>query len=420
MNLECVEIRGGKPLYGRVEIQGSKNAVLPILAACILPEGTSRIDHCPRIQDVFDTIMILRFLGCRVWWEDQCLAVDASKVSRCKSPAQSASRMRSSVLFLGALLGRMGRAQLPYPGGCVLGSRPIDLHIAAITELGAKEEKKEGCIFAEGRMLKGKEITLRFPSVGATENIILAAARAQGITVINNAAREPEIGELCRFLQKMGVDIREFSGGRIEIAGETCLQDPKHDLVADRIVAGTYLLAAAITGGRITISRMPQEHMETVTALLKNMGIGIEKHGCDVLVDGSRKRRGIELLETAPYPGFPTDLQSPLMALLAVTEGESRIKENIFEDRFKTAQQLNAMGANIKVREKEAVIRGVPTLYGTRVEAGELRGAAALFLAGLIAEGTTTICSCHYISRGYENICGVLTSLGAEIEELCN
>ena len=415
MNLECVEIRGGKPLCGRVKIQGSKNAVLPILAACILHEGTSRIDHCPRIRDVFDTIIILELLGCRVWWEDQCLAVDASQISRWQIPAQIAERMRSSVLFLGALLGRMGKAELPYPGGCVLGARPVDLHITAMKELGARVEEKAGCILAECRTPKGKEITLRFPSVGATENIILAAVRAEGVTVIKNAAREPEIGELCLFLREKGADIREFPEGRIEIIGGARLRDSRHDLEADRIVAGTYILAAAMTGGCITINRMPEKHMENVMAVFKNMGIGIDRIGSDVIVDGSRKRRNIGLLETAPYPGFPTDLQSPMMALLAVTEGESRIRENIFEARFKTAHQLKAMGADIKLKEREAIIHGVPALHGTQVEAGELRGAAALFLAGLSAEGTTKICGCHYISRGYENICGILSGLGAEI-----
>lgn len=413
--MNCVEIHGGKPLSGRVEIQGSKNAVLPILAGCILHEGVSRIEYCPQIQDVFDTIELLRALGCGVWWEGHGLVVDASEIKNWKIPPGIASGMRSSVLFLGALLGRLGKAELPYPGGCVLGARPVDLHLQAMRSLGAQVEEAEGSIRAFAGELKGQEIRLRFPSVGATENIILAAVRAAGKTVIHNAAREPEIQELCVFLREKGADIRVFPGGRMEITGGGRLQDSRHELKADRIVAGTYLLAAAVTDGCVTIGRMPSEDLGAFLRVLEDMEIKMEKSGRDLLVDGRGKRRSVELLETAPYPGFPTDLQSPMMTLLAVTEGESRIRETIFEARFKTAFQLNAMGARISLQGNEALIRGVPRLKGAPVEAEELRGAAALFLAGLNAAGSTQIQGCRYVCRGYENICGNLRKLGADI-----
>lgn len=413
--MDCVEIRGGKPLAGRVEIQGSKNAVLPILAGCILHQGISRIEHCPRIRDVFDMIELLQVSGCQVWWEGNCLAVDASHIGNWQIPVQIASRMRSSIYFLGALLGRIGRAELPYPGGCVLGARPVDMHLQAMQDMGASVEEVNGNIVARTRGLVGREITLRFPSVGATENIILAAINAKGRTVIHNGAREPEIEELCRFFREKGAWIRQWPDGRIEIAGGRELKDTTYSLAADRIVAGTYLLAAAMTDGRITLGRMPGHHMEEVLRLLSRMGIEMEWQGSDLTVDCRGRRRGLELLETAPYPGFPTDLQSPMMTLLAVTEGRCCIRENIFEARFKTAAQLKNMGADIEVRGKEAWVTGVPRLNGAWVEAEELRGAAALFLAGLNAAGLTKIRGCRYVSRGYENICENLKNLGADI-----
>lgn len=414
MDLECVEIRGGKPLYGTVNIQGSKNAVLPMLAGCVLHAGVSRLEHCPRIQDVEDSILLLEALGCRVWWEGTCLAVDAARITTEKIPEAIGGKMRSSILFLGALLGRLGRACLPYPGGCVLGARPIDLHLLGLKGMGVSIQDTGSCIRAEGR-LKGAEIFLRFPSVGATENLILAAVLAEGETVIRNAAREPEIGELCRFLQEKGADIRILPDGEVRILGKASLEDSRHELAADRIVAGTYLLAGAVTGGRITLERMPFSHMEAVCEAFQRAGIALERDGERLTVDGSGGYQGIGLLETAPYPGFPTDLQSPMMTLLSTARGDSRIRETIFESRFKTAAQLQKMGARIELKGNEAVICGVPRLRGARVEAFELRGAAALVLAGLQAEGVTRIRGCQFIHRGYERIFETLRELGADI-----
>lgn len=412
--MDCVEIRGGKPLYGSVNVQGSKNAVLPMLAGCVLHAGVSRLEHCPRIRDVEDSILLLESLGCRVWWEESCLAVDASGISGDQIPETVGAKMRSSILFLGALLGRLGSACLPYPGGCVLGARPIDLHLQGLSRMGARIRDTGSCIRAEGK-LKGSEIPLRFPSVGATENLILAAVLAEGETVIENAAREPEIAELCRFLQEKGADIRVFPEGRIRIRGVASLKDSRHELAADRIVAGTYLLAGAVTGGRITLERAPVSHMEAVCKALECAGIALEREGERLTADASGGYRGIPFLETAPYPGFPTDLQSPMMTLLSTAEGSSRIRETIFESRFKTAAQLQKMGARIELAENEAVLQGVPRLRGAQVEAFELRGAAALVLAGLQAEGVTRIRGCRFIHRGYERIFETLRELGADI-----
>lgn len=414
--MECVEIRGGKPLSGQVEIQGSKNAVLPMLAGCILCDGISRIDGCPRIRDVFDMIELLEALGCRVWWEQRCLAVDATEIAGWRLPRPAASRMRSSILFLGALLGRMGRAMIPYPGGCVLGERPVDLHIGAMAAMGAVTEEREESILARTPGLRGREITLRLPSVGATENIILAAVLARGVTVIHNAAREPEIEELCQFLREKGARIETGPPGEIQITGVERLRESRHELAADRIVAGTYLLAAAVTGGCVTLKGLPLNHMGSFLEPLSMMGIGLEETGDGLVADCRGARRGIDFLQTQPYPGFPTDLQSPMMTLLAVTPGRSRIRENIFEARFKIAGELQKMGARIKIQGRDALIDGVEQLRGTVVGAQELRGAAALLLAGLNAARTTQVWGCHFVDRGYENICGNLTALGADIQ----
>ncbi|MDD3794802.1 MAG: UDP-N-acetylglucosamine 1-carboxyvinyltransferase [Lachnospiraceae bacterium] len=413
--MECVEIIGGKPLSGRIEIQGSKNAVLPVLAGCVLHAGISRIRHCPRLQDVEDMIAILRELGCLVWWEEDCLTVDASFLSGTVLPKETAGRMRSSIFFLGALLGRCGQADIPYPGGCVIGARPVDFHVEAMRSMGAGIDEAEGRIAARAKSLRGVEITLKLPSVGATENIILAAVLAEGVTVINNGAKEPEIEELCRFLRGKGARIRLLPQGSLEITGVSALKDSEHELIADRIAAGTYLLAAAVTNGVVTLGRMPVQHMQALLDCLEKMNIAIKKEGKDITVDCRKPRRGIEFLETAPYPGFPTDLQSPMMTLLAVTEGRCRLRENVFEARFKTVEQLRAMGAQITTEGREAIILGVPGLHGAQVRAEELRGAAALFLAGLGAEGRTQISGCGFISRGYENICENLKQLGADI-----
>lgn len=414
--MECVEIWGGKPLAGRIEIQGSKNAVLPILAGCILHSGITRIKYCPVIQDVFDTIALLETLGCKVWWEEHTLAVDASYIQGWKVPENLASRMRSSILFLGALLGRMGRAELPYPGGCVLGARPIDLHIQAMKNMGAEIWEWQEQIFAEAKILCGRDISLRFPSVGTTENAILAAIHAKGKTVIRNAAKEPEVLELCHFFREKGAKICWKSPGMIEIWGGYKLKDSTHILSADRIVAGTYLMAAAVTGGCITVGRMPMKDMKKVCETLRKTGMVFCRQGNDWIADGRGKRDCVKLLETAPYPEFPTDLQSPMMTLLSVTPGESCIRENIFDSRFKTAVQLRKMGADICVNGSEARIRGVRQLEGAEIEAQELRGAAALILAGLNASGVTKIHGCGYVCRGYENICENLQMLGAQIK----
>ena len=387
-----------------------------MMAGCILHDGISRIEGCPRIRDVEDMVVLLAALGCRVWWEGSCLTVDASDVNGWKLPREAASRMRSSVLFLGALLGRMGKAERPYPGGCVLGSRPVDLHIQAMRAMGAQIGEEKDCLMASASSLNGCEFCLRFPSVGATENLLLAAVTASGKTVIHNAAREPEIEQLCLFLTEKGARIRQKRAGTIEVEGVKRLHDSLHHLMPDRIVAGTYLIGAAVTGGRIELERFPAEHMQAVTETLAATGISLQWTKDRLMADCRGERKGIDFLETAPYPGFPTDLQSPMVTLLSVSEGCCRVRENIFESRFKTVSQLQKMGAKIISDGKDILIEGTGQLHGAEVCAEELRGAAALFLAGLNASGRTRIRGCCYAERGYENICNDFRKLGAEIQ----
>ncbi len=408
-------IEGGTRLEGDITIQGSKNAVLPILAACVLHKGTTILHHCPQIQDVYDMITIMEALGGKACFTGNTLFLDTSEISAVRVP-QEASRIRSSVLFLGSLLGRTGEAVIPYPGGCRIGSRPVDLHLAAMERLGAGLSGQEAMLKAGCTGLVGTDITLRFPSVGATENTILAAVRAKGTTRIIHAAREPEIRILCDFLNGKGARISGAGTDTMVIQGVERLSDSEFSIPADRIVAGTYLLAAAVTGGRVCIRDFPFDQTEAVLKAVGGMGVSLRRSGRDLEAAAEKKLKGTAV-ETAPYPGFPTDLQSQILVAMAVAGGTSRIRENLFENRFHIVRQLNRMGARIDVDGCEAVIQGVDRLHGTLLEARELRGGAALVLAGLAAEGTTTITNGYFIHRGYENICRDLYTLGGRIRE---
>lgn len=430
MALQYLKISGGRPLGGEITIQGSKNAVLPILAACMLGDGVCVIENCPAIADVNDILKMMQRLGCRIEREGKTVCVDASAMDGYEIDGEEASRIRSSILFLGPLLGKMKKAVLPHPGGCAIGERPIDLHLSSLRALGAAVIEGEK-VTAYAKMLCGTRIRLAAPSVGATENIILASVLACGETVIENAAQEPEIEELCHFLNLRGAAIVQ-TGGRIRIRGTKTLHAVTYRMRADRIVAGTYLLAAAAAGGRIVIRNFPHGQLDALLAVLCRMGV---QFGCEgeriwlgqpgVLVkcaDSSRQMpesrtvryRGVNV-STAPYPGFPTDLQSPLMALLCTADGRSCICERIFENRFRTAEELVKMGAGITVEGNCALIRGVSGLHGAVVDAPDLRGGAALVIAALMAKGSTVIRGTEYIERGYEDIAGDLRSMGAEI-----
>ncbi|MFQ9717955.1 MAG: UDP-N-acetylglucosamine 1-carboxyvinyltransferase [Blautia sp.] len=411
-----IRIIGGRPLAGSVSIQGSKNAVLPMMAAALLHEGTTVLHNCPRIADVFCMEEILRELGADTFWEDHSLYLDCSKVTGSLVDQSYARRMRSSVILLGALLGRMKAGTIGYPGGCVIGQRPVDLHLQVLRSLGAEIAQTEDGVSARAGKMSGSEFRYPRRSVGATEQGILAAVCVPGVTRLLNCAAEPEILWLQRMLNEMGADIQGAGSGQIQIRGGLPLRDSEFYVPPDRIVAGTYLCASAITRGEITILNPPMDEIGAFLEVYGKMGGQYEFISGKLVADGRQATRPLSLLETEEYPGFPTDLQSPMMAVLSVADGESRICENIFEDRFKTARELVKMRASIWLDGRNAWIQGRKSLQGATVEAKELRGGAALVLAGLAAEGETIVTGSAYIERGYERICEDLAGLGGRIE----
>ena len=413
--MDYLEIEGGTPLCGEVRIQGSKNAVLPILSAALQCPGTTVIDNCPDISDVASMLEILKGYGCRICREGTRLIIDAETLHSGRAPEDYAGVMRSSIMLLGSLLARMGEAFLPYPGGCVIGKRPIDLHLEALRRMGAELWEEPEGLRAVCRCPKGAHIRLPFPSVGATENVVLLAVRAEGVTVLENAAREPEILELCHFLACMGADIEGAGTDTVRIRGVKELHGTEYRIMPDRIVAGTYMLLAAAAGGKVLLREVPFHQLGAVRQVLRQMGARQESSGDSLLLWCPGRSRGGFRTDTAPYPGFPTDLQSPLMAALCVADGTSVIQEHIFEARFKIAEELGRMGADIRIRDDRACITGVKRLTGAQVEAKELRGGAALCIAAAAAEGKSRICQYHYIARGYENIIRDLKDLGVVV-----
>ncbi len=410
-----LEITGGTPLCGEIDIQGSKNAALPILAACLLGEGSCVIENCPVIGDVKDTLTIMEMLGCRVRQEETRVRVGAPQWDFFEIKGVQAARIRSSVLFLGALLGKIKRAVLPLPGGCAIGGRPIDLHLKMLTAMGAEFSIAKK-IEARTEGLRGVELNLPIPSVGATENVILAATQAEGETVLHGAAREPEIDALCDFLNCRGARICRERDGTVRVSGGYPLGPVVYRMGADRIVAGTYLLAAAGAGGHIRLRGVSPGEQMALLRVLREMGTKICCEDQAVSIESSGALEPAAYVETAPYPGFPTDLQSPLMAALCRAKGKSRIRERIFENRFNTAKQLCKMGAQITLAGDRAVILGGERLRPAYLDAPDLRGGAALVIAALQAEGISRIYRTEYIRRGYEDICRDLRLLGAAIE----
>lgn len=413
--MDYLEIEGGSPLCGEVRIQGSKNAVLPILCAALESPGVTVLENCPDISDVGAMMEILKGYGCRARREGSRLVLDAGSLHSGRAPEDYAGMMRSSIMLLGSLLARLGEAFLPYPGGCVIGKRPIDIHLQALRQLGAELQEEPEGLRAVCAHPRGARICLPFPSVGATENVVLLAARAEGVTVLQNAAREPEIVELCRFLNSMGARIEGAGTGTIRIRGVERLHETKYRIMPDRIVAGTYMLLAAAAGGKIVLKGAPLEQLMAVRQVLKQMGVRQESQGRELFLWCPGRSRGGLAVCTSPYPGFPTDLQSPLMAALCLAAGESVIEERIFESRFKIAEELARMGADIRIQGSRAEIHGVERLRGGRLKARELRGGAALCIAAAAAEGTSRIYQYHYIARGYENIIRDLKGLGVVV-----
>ena len=416
--MECYEILGGRRLEGTVRVHGAKNSVLPILCATLLAAGVSVIHNCPRLSDVDASIAILRHLGCRVEREGTTVTVDAGALDRSDVPEALMREMRSSVIFLGAILARTGRADVSMPGGCELGPRPIDLHLAALKRLGAEIEQRGGSLLCHGGgRLRGAEIDLALPSVGATENAMLAACGAAGETVIRNAAREPEIVDLARFLRAMGASIRGEGSSVITVEGGRALHGCEHTVIGDRIVAATYLSAAAAAGGDVRLTGVEPEQFSTVTSLFRDAGARVDCASGEVRIRCGGRLTASGVIRTSPYPGFPTDAQPVVMAALCRGRGTTVFVETMFENRYRHVDELRRMGADIRVQDRVAVVTGVERLRGAGVEAHDLRGGGALCVAALGAEGISRVTGLHHIRRGYASLAGDLRALGADIRE---
>lgn len=412
-------VSGGNKLCGRVEVQGSKNSALPLMAAAVLADGESVLFNCPSLSDVDASMRILRYLGCDARRESDAVVINSSGVCRGDIPDSLMREMRSSIVFLGAVLSRCGRAVMTFPGGCELGPRPIDLHLKALKALGAEVVERHGVIECTAENgLKGAGIALSFPSVGATENIILAAVKAEGTTTITNAAREPEIVDLCEFLNSAGACIYGAGEGVIVIDGVKSLGGVQHTIIPDRIVAATLMSAAAVTGSEIEIDGIIRAHLSSIIPVFEESGCKIKCECGTMRFTAPERLSAMPMIRTMPYPGFPTDAQAPVMAAATVAQGASVFVENIFENRYKHIGELIRLGADIKVENKVAVVNGVKSLYAADIEAQDLRGAAGLIVAALAAEGTTEISGIEYLERGYENFELVLAGLGADVVKI--
>lgn len=418
--MEKFLIKGGQRLSGTVRVRGAKNAALKLMAAALLTDEPVLLTDVPKITDVYTMASVLEHLGARTEldYRDQ-VSIDASNISSFEAPYELVSQMRASIVVLGPLLARTGRARVAMPGGCNIGSRKIDLHIRGLEALGADIEFDKGFIDARAHKLKGGSVHLDFPSVGATENVLMAAVLAKGTTLIENAAREPEISDLAEMLVEMGATIEGIGSSTIRVEGVEHLLGTSHRVIPDRIESGTLLIAAAITGGDVTIEGASAEHLGMVLAKLKDAGMMVETTGDYVRVAGARPVRPIDIA-TLPYPGFPTDMQPQMMALLSLAEGTSVITENIFENRFIVADELSKMGCDIRADGHHVVIKGVKELRGSAVKAPDLRGGAGLVLAGLAASGVTEVADIHHIDRGYEGFEDKLRSLGADVGRVPN
>ena len=407
-------IEGGRRLSGELTVQGAKNSVLPILAACILSGDVCVLQRCPHLEDVDTSIDILRHLGCAVRWNGPDLEVDSSTLTRWDIPDRLMRRMRSSVVFLGAILARCGQAELSYPGGCAIGARPIDLHLSALRTLGACIREEGGSLDCTAPGLTGAEIVLSIPSVGATENAMLAAVGASGVTTISNAAREPEVVDLQNFLNACGARVSGAGSSAVSIEGGQDLHGCTYRVMPDRIAAATYLCAAASAGGDIYLRGAEEGHLSTVTAALREAGCTVTADSGGIRALCRERLRAVGPVQTAPYPGFPTDAQAVLMAALLRSRGATVFEENIFENRYRHVDELIRMGASIRVSGRVAVVTGVERLHSAPVRCTDLRGGAALCVAALAAEGETRVSQICHIARGYEALARDLRALGAD------
>ena len=418
--MEKLIVKGGNRLAVAVKTSGAKNAVLPIIAASILGTTPSHLDEVPMLEDVHTISEVLKCLGLAVECspEKNVLDIDSTEITSYEAPYELVRTMRASFLVMGPLLARIGKARISMPGGCAIGARPIDIHLKGFEALGVKIEQGHGYIEASApEGLKGTSIYFDFPSVGATENIMMAASLAEGTTILENAAEEPEIVDLANYLNKMGAKIRGAGTDTIRIEGVEKLHGADYTIIPDRIEAGTYMIAAAMTGGDIVVENVLPEHQKPLIAKLREAGAVVEEDIDKVRVIGKNPLKAVSI-KTLPYPGFPTDMQAQMMAMMVIAEGRSKVTETVFENRFMHVVELNRMGAQISTEGRSAVIDGPCKLTGCDVRATDLRAGAAMILAGLVAEGTTRIGDLHHIDRGYENIVAKLKNLGADIERV--
>lgn len=410
-------IRGGKVLKGEIRVNGAKNAALPAIAATLLAQGTFKLKRVPEVRDVFCMLEILKYLGAECNFTKNVLIIDTSKIHRVNVPYELASQIRASVLFLGALVASKREAEVPLPGGCAIGKRPVDLHIKGLSQLGAEISLKHGNLTVKARKLTGCEVVLDFPSVTATENILMAAALSEGETIIKNAAREPEVVFLAEMLKKMGAQIKGEGTDTIHIKGKKNLKPIEAEIIPDRVEAGTFLvLGSLFEENEVVVKNLEISDLETPILKLREIGVELERVDKKAYLIRRKSKLNPTKIVTAPYPGFPTDLQPIFAVLLTQAEGISFIVENLFENRFLYVFELNRMGANIEVKDRTAIINGPTRLTGSPVKATDLRAGAALLLAGLCAENTTTLYNVHLIERGYENLVERLRPLGAEIK----
>ena len=408
-------VKKSEPLRGTVKIDGAKNAVLPIIAATLLADGKSVLKGVPNLRDVHVISDLLRHLGAEVTYEGTTLTVDASNITTCEAPYELVRKMRASFLVMGPLLARFNHTKISMPGGCAIGTRPIDLHLKGFKSLGAEVEIDHGFVEAKTEKLTGNKLYLDFPSVGATENIMMAAALAEGTTIIENAAEEPEIVDLANFLNEMGANVKGAGTNTIKIKGVESLKGAEHTVIPDRIEAATYMVAAAMTKGDITVENVLMEHLKPIIAKLRETGCEIIEMENAVRVIGPEVLKPIDI-KTLPHPGFPTDVQAQFMAMLTIANGTAVVIETVFENRFMHVAEFNRMGADIKIEGRSAIVNGVDKLYGAKVNATDLRAGAALILCGLIAEGETQIGEIYHIQRGYVDIDKKIRALGGNIE----
>ncbi|MGB9977182.1 UDP-N-acetylglucosamine 1-carboxyvinyltransferase [Thermovenabulum sp.] len=408
-------IEGGRKLSGKIKVSSAKNAVLPVLAATLLTSGECVIEDVPELEDVNVMREVIASLGAKCDQRERKFIINSANINSFEAPYELVRKMRASFLVMGPLLARFGKAKISMPGGCAIGSRPIDLHLKGFSALGAKINLGHGYVEASADKLVGATIYLDFPSVGATENIMMAAVLAQGQTVIENAAKEPEIVDLANFLNSMGAKIRGAGTDIIKIEGVRELSGISYTVIPDRIEAGTYLVAGAITGSEILVENVLSEHLKPVIAKLIECGCKIFEEEDKILIIGNSNPNPVDI-KTMPYPGFPTDMQAQMMAYLSLCKGTSMVIETVFENRFMHVEELKRMGARIKIEGRSAVIEGVEKLTGAPVKATDLRAGAALILAGLAAQGVTEVLNSYHVDRGYENIVEKLSSLGAKIE----